>query len=111
MATLQVVGHGLAQFGDAGPRRVPVLALGEGSLPRLDDVVGRGEVWLTDPEIDDRATLGGEPVRPRQHLERRFSAETPGGGSWKDHGQPPNPAIRFGIEGTPQLGAKALIVS
>ena len=50
---LQIAGDGLAQLGDSGAGGVAVLALGERAFAGGDDVVGRGEVRLSDAEIDD----------------------------------------------------------
>ena len=70
-----VLGDRLAQRQDAVRRGVAVMAVGQRLLRRGDDVLRRREIRLADAEIDDVATLLGEPVRPRQHFEGTFGAE------------------------------------
>jgi len=75
-----VRGHGLAQAGYAGGRRIAVMAVGKRLAPGLDDMVRRGEIRLADAEVDDVLPPGRQRGRPRQHLEGGFGAEPPGAG-------------------------------
>ena len=72
---LDVLGHRQAQFGDAVGRGVAVVAVGQGLAAGLDDVLGRLEVRLADPEVDDAAALGGQRIGPGQHLEGGLGAQ------------------------------------
>ena len=62
-APVDVGGDRLAQFLDAGRRRVAVVAVAQRLHRRLDDVLGRAEIGLADAEVDDVAAgsrqLGG----------------------------------------------------
>ena len=72
----KVRGDRFAQLEDSGRGGVAVVAVAQGLHRRLDHVSRRLEVRLADAEVDDVATLSGECVRPRQHLEGGLGAET-----------------------------------
>ena len=72
VATLQVLGHQLAQGQDALGRRVAVMAVAQRLDGGLDDVLRRLEVGLADAEVDDGLALALELGGARQHLEGRL---------------------------------------
>ena len=87
--TLEVACDGVAELRDTGAGGVAMLAFGECALTGLDDVVRRGEVGLSDAEVDDRASLGGEPVGFGEDFEGGLGPEILRRAGWKHHVQPP----------------------
>ena len=58
-------------------RRIAVMTVAQRLHRRLDDVVGGTKVRLPDAQVDDRASLRLQRLRPRQHLERRLRPQPP----------------------------------
>ena len=83
---VQVGGHRLAHWQDAGRRRVAVMAVAQRLDRRLDDKIGRAEIRLADAEIDDVLALRGKRGGARQHGKGVFLADTVEGGNGLQHG-------------------------
>ena len=54
--------------------------------PGLDDMLGRAEIRLPDPEIDDVLAVGGQRLGARENLERGLGAKAGEGGGGVEHG-------------------------
>ena len=75
MAAMQIGGHRLAQCGQAIGGRIAMMTIPQRLDACLNDMLRRPKIGLTDAQIDDVATLGGQGLRAGQNDKGRFRAQ------------------------------------